>query len=173
MITINKQFKLVIMILVLTFSFSLIAQEKSNTIKTFLRVYSKQGDKINKGRFKFYNDSLLVLERGYKLQQVYIKDIGYIKTKRSAGHNVLVGATSGVAAGVVLGSLNPPTDSSGGTFTWAGDSAGNELAIGITYGILTGTVVGSITAIFKNSETYIIDGKIENLKIFTNSIAIK
>lgn len=169
----KNQIKTIVMLFILACSLNVIGQNVSNESRIFIRVYNLEGKKVNKGQFQFINDSVLGIRQSGKLVELDIKEIGLIKTKRSPGHNVLVGGASGVVAGAILGSLNSPTDSSGGTFTWAGGSRGDELASGLTVGILSGTVIGGITALFKNSETFIIDGDINNLKAFAEMIIRK
>ncbi len=116
--------KKVILLLTLLTCISLSAQETTKTQTLFVRVFDLDGKKIGKGHIYATNDSILVLKKNEKLKELYVREIGKIKTKRSGGHNFLVGSATGVVAGAILGSINPPTDSSGGTFTWAGGSSG-------------------------------------------------
>lgn len=162
--------KKVILLLTLLICINLSAQVTTKTQTLFVRVFDIEGKKIGKGRIYATNDSILVLNKNEKLKELYVKEIGKIKTKRSGGHNVLVGATSGVVAGAILGSLNPPTDSSGGTFTWAGGSSGEEFASGLTIGIISGTIIGGISAVFKNPNTYTIDANPEKWKVFVEAV---
>jgi hypothetical protein len=162
--------KKAILLFSMLMSINLSAQSEIITQKIFVRVYDLDGKKIGKGRVYAINDSLLVLNKNAKKINIYPEDIGKIKTKRSGGHNFLVGASSGVLVGAILGSVNPPTDSSGGTFTWAGDSAGDELAVGAIYGLLSGTIVGGISALFKNPKKFIIDGSPEKWNDFVQQI---
>ena len=162
--------KKVILLLTLLNCINMSAQETTKTETLFVRVFDLDGKKIGKGYIYSTNDSLLVLNKNKKLKKLYVKEIGKIKTKRSGGHNVLVGATSGVVAGAILGSLNPPTDSSGGTFTWAGGSSGEEFASGLTFGIISGTIIGGISAVFKNCKSYIIDANLKKWKVFVEAV---
>jgi len=66
-------------------SSNLFSQEKSNVKKLFVRVYGLDGKKIGKGHVNFLNDTLLVLKKNRKLIQFAVRNIGTIKTKRSAG----------------------------------------------------------------------------------------
>ncbi|WMI65999.1 hypothetical protein RBH94_02300 [Aestuariibaculum sp. YM273] len=162
--------KKVILLLVLLISINLSAQQDNVTKKLFVRVFNIDGKKIGKGHIYLINDSLLVLSKSKKLNELYLKDIHKIKTKRSGGHNILIGATSGVIAGVILGSVNPPTDSSGGTFTWAGGSSGDELASGVTIGAISGTIIGAISGLFKNQKTFTIQSNPEKWNGFVKSV---
>ena len=162
--------KNLILLLTLLISFSINAQVENKTHKLFVRVFNMDGKKIGKGHIHSINDSLLILSKNKKLTELHLKEIGKIKTKRSGGHNVVVGATSGVLVGVILGSLNPPTDSTGGTFTWAGSSSGEELANGVTVGVISGTILGGVSGLFKNSKTFIIEAKPEKWKVFVETV---
>lgn len=159
-----------IMSLVFILSINLHAQKRTNAKNIFLRVYNLDGKKMSKGHVVFINDSILGLNKGGKQVKVNSVDIGSIKTKRSGGHNVIIGASSGILLGAILGSVNPPMDSSGGTFTWAGGSSGEEFTFGVTVGVISGTIIGGITSIFKNSETFIIDGDVKKWLLFKEMI---
>lgn len=159
-----------ILLLTLLLSINISAQEENKTQNLFVRVFNMDGKKIGKGHIHSINDSLLILSKSKKLKELHFKEIGKIKTKRSGGHNVLVGATSGILVGVILGSANPPTNSSGGTFTWAGGSSGEELVSGVTVGIISGTIVGGVSTLFKNSKKHTINGNPEKWKIFEEAI---
>ena len=90
--------KKVILLLTLLICINLSAQVTTKTQTQFVRVFDLEGKKIGKGRTYATNDSILVLSKNEKLKELYVKEIGKIKTKRSGGHNVLVGATSGAVA---------------------------------------------------------------------------
>ena len=162
--------KKVILLLTLLMSINISAQHANKTKTLFVRVFDLDGKKIGKGYIYAINDSVLILNKNKKLKELYVKEIGKIKTKRSGGHNVLIGATSGVVAGAILGSINPPTDSSGGTFTWAGGSSGEEFASGLIVGVISGTIIGGISALFKSPKTFIIDANAEKWDIFVKAV---
>ena len=102
----NMTMKKVILLLTLLICINLSAQEATRTQTLFVRVFDLDGKKIGKGHIYATNDSLLVLKKNEKLKEIYVREIGKIKTKRSGGHNFLIGATSGVVAGAILGSIN-------------------------------------------------------------------
>jgi len=162
--------KKLILLLALLISINISAQQENVTKKLFVRVFNIDGKKIGKGHIYSINDSSLILSKNKKLKELNLKKINKIKTKRSGGHNVLVGATSGALVGVILGSVNPPTDSSGGTFTWAGGSSGDELSSGVTVGVISGTIIGSISGLFKNSKTFKIESNSENWNAFVDYV---
>ncbi len=179
--TINKQIKTIGMILILAFSINLVAQKEQDK-KLFIRVFNLEGKKINKGHFQFINDSLLGLRRNRKAVQINVKDIGKIKTKRSAGHNVFLGSVIGGGTLALVGVVSTESERQvsydmgyWGTFNYTSNpaTAGQNFAAGLVLGGVAGAAVGGITAIFKNSRTYIVDGKIENLRICANDISKK
>ena len=51
-----------------------------------------------------------------------------------------------------------------------GYSAGEGAAVGVLLGAPAGAVIGGITALFKNSSTYIIDGDLVKWKAFSEMI---
>ena len=72
----------------------------------FLRVYNEEGVKISKGKLLAINEKGLVLQRGKKTDTILTTDIASIKTKRSSGHAVGIGAAFGMVAGVATGASN-------------------------------------------------------------------
>ena len=146
------------------------SQQEIKSQKLFVRVFDLDGKKIGKGHMYSINDSLLILSRNKTLKEWYNNQIGKIKTKRSRGHNVLVGATSGVLVGAILGSINPPTGDEGGTFTWAGGSSGEEFASGLTVGVISGTIIGSVSGLFKNPKTFSIEADPEKWGVFVEAV---
>ena len=90
-----KTFKITVMALtIFLLGTGLYSQSNSSKSNVFIRVYNLEGKKISKGHITFTNDSILELRKNGKIEQVNVKEIGKIKTKRSGGHNVLVGALS-------------------------------------------------------------------------------
>ena len=89
---------------------SVYAQKEANTHNVFLRVYNLEGKKISKGSVIFINDTLLALKNSSDKTAISMKDIGYIKTKRSAGHNILIGSAIGTATGAILGAASADPD---------------------------------------------------------------
>jgi len=166
--TLRKQIKIMTLFFILLFSLSIVAQKKETKISNlFVRVYNMVGKKINKGHIIFINDSLLAIRQSKKLVKIHLRDIGFIKTKRSAGNNILVG--SGIGA-LTLGTLGATTaDPDAWIF---GYTAGEGFAAGIVGGGIGGAVIGGITVLFKKSNTYTIDGDLNKLKSFADAINI-
>lgn len=163
--TLLKQIKILAMAIVLIFSISVYAQKEAKTHNTFVRVYNLQGKKISNGRIVFINDSVIGLKNNSTRPNINMKDVGFIKTKRSAGNNVLIGATSGAAFGIVTGVSSADPDA------WIfGYTAGEGAALFGSIGALGGGAIGGLTSLFKESETYIINGSEENWSSFQKLI---
>ncbi len=165
--TMAKQINILTVLSVLIFSLNMTAQNETEKSGMFIRVYNMDGKKINSGKFLFTNDSVLGIKRGNKLDQIQITSIGSIKTKRSAGHNVLVGSAIGGGFVAILGAASSDPDS------FLGWSAGEGIAAGFILGAPVGAAIGGITALFKSPNTYIIEGDIVKMKLFADSIKTK
>lgn len=163
--TIAKKIKRTTLVFILALSLNSYAQNEDIYSSEFVRVYNLQGKKINKGHLMFINDSLLTIKRNDKLIPLEIANIGFIKTKHSTGHNVLIGAAVGGGTLGVLGAATADPDG------WVlGYSAPEGFAGGLVIGGAAGAVVGGITTLFKNSNTYLINGDLDKLKIFVEMI---
>jgi hypothetical protein len=124
------------------------AQELPKKSKIFVRVYNKEGQKIAKGKILNITDEALILKRGSSSITIPTTDIMYIKTKKTNGHNMLIGGLAGT--GYVLYGV---TQSSGGG-GW-----GTTIAIILTPVFAAiGSGIGYITTLFKNSQHYSIQG---------------
>lgn len=160
----KKQIRLMSLVIALIFSIATNAQNEEKKHDIYLRVYNLIGKKINKGSLIFINDSLLGLKDGSKQANISLREIGFIKTKRSVGNNMLISAASGAALGAIIGVSTADPDS------FLGYSAG-EGALGFgAIGALGGAAIGGISIAFKNSETYIIEGDLVKWKIFKEMI---
>jgi hypothetical protein len=138
-------------------SFNISAQDEINSQEIFVRVYDLKGKKIGKGKILSISDAELQLSRGAKTATFQINNIGSIRTKRSIGHNALLGMGGGIAIGAMFGNIDDSLLGFSGT--------GGGFIFG-TLGGLAGTIVGIITGIFKKSKKYIIGGDAEKIKAF-------
>ena len=86
--TIKNQLGTLIFCIAIIFSVNAYSQEEGKRYNPFIRVYSIEGKKIAKGHIAFINDSILGLKNGDKLIELGIDELGRVKTKKSAGHNV-------------------------------------------------------------------------------------
>ena len=110
-------------------------------------------------------DSSLQLKVKSTPIDIPVQKIGSIKTKRSAGHNILIGSIAGASSMAIFGAATADPDE------FLGYTAGEGAAAGILIGAPPGAVIGGITALFKNSRTYLIDGDIMKWKAFQKSIS--
>ena len=101
----------------------------------------------------------------HSLKQIAIAEISYVKTKRSAGHNLLIGAASGA---VILGTLGVTTADSDALIF--GYSAEEGFAGGAILGVVGGAALGGLSILLKDSKVYVIDGNPLRLKQLTNEI---
>ena len=145
----------------LLLSSNLFSQESTRTKKLFVRVYDLEGKKIGKGHIVSLADSILQLKRGAKSVQFNVKDIGIIKTKRSAGHNILIGTAIGATTFAILGAASADPDAWIFAYT-----AAEGAAAGALVGSLGGAAIGGASVAFKKSLTYPIDGNMDKWKIF-------
>jgi hypothetical protein len=152
--------KLFYLILFISFSYKLSAQKS-----TFVRVYNLTGQKIYKGDVLMVTDSSLQLKVKSTPINIPVRDIGSIKTKRSAGHNILIGSIAGASSMAIVGVVTADPEE------FLGYTAGEGFAAGLLLGAPPGAVIGGITALLKKSLTYLIDGDIMKWKVFQKSIS--
>lgn len=144
-------------------SFSMLNAQETNTKPgAFVRVYDLEGTKIAKGKIISLNDSTIVTGPEGNTDTVNRNRIGSIKTKRSAGNNVLMGAAIGTGTGAILGIA------SGGENSWWGQGEGAG-GFGLFFGAV-GAGIGAITIIFKKSNTFVIEGDLSKWKTFKEAM---
>ncbi|MGB5270276.1 MAG: hypothetical protein WBM77_03750 [Maribacter sp.] len=139
----------------------LYAQETKNKAAPFVRVYDQDGKKISKGRIASVTDTSLITGPREKPVTIEVSRIGLIKTKRSAGHNIFLGAAIGAGTGAILGLAT-------GDDGWFSQGETTGMA-GVLFGIM-GTGVGAISATFKKSDTYYINGEPTKWKAFRETM---
>lgn len=128
----------------------------------FVRVYNLTGKKINKGHVLAATDTSLQLRtKGGGVVNLSISSIGTIKTKRSAGHNLLIGSLAGAGVVGILGAATADPNA------WIlGYTAGEGAVAGAFLGLPIGAAAGGITVLFKNPKTFIINGETDKWKAF-------
>lgn len=161
--TLINQLPIIAAILVVSISTGTYAQTASIDKISFVRVFNLEGEKIAKGKIISVNDSIIKLKRSGKIEIVPMRDIGSIKTKRSSGNNILVGAAIGAGAGAILGASYVDADA----WVFGYDRGEGALAFGFL-GALGGASIGGMTSALKNSVVYTISGDKDRWRIFVN-----
>ncbi|WP_417370112.1 hypothetical protein [Gelidibacter japonicus] len=147
--------------LALILSLHLCAQNSLEKTNAFVRVYDSLGQKISKGKVMSITDTSLFIRRKGKTVEIPATRISYLTTKRSPGHNILMGAVIGGTSMAIAGAAAAtPGD---GFIEW---NAGEGLAAGLLVGGTAGAAIGGITVFFKNAVTYTINGNLDTWKAF-------
>jgi hypothetical protein len=146
-------------ILLLSFAYDVCAQDS-----LFVRVYDLHGKKTHKGRIASITDSTLTLKLQNALTTIPVNQIGTIRTRRSAGHNFLVGALIGIVPGALLGIAASHSDDD----SFIDFSTGDWAIGGAALGMLIGGPVGAIAS--KHSIRFPIDGDTQKWKYFQSGI---
>ena len=143
---------------ILAFLFTILIAHNLQAQKSiFIRVYDLKGDKIARGDVLSATDTSLQLKE--KTTSILVRNIGSIRTKHSAGNNLLVGSIIGSTTMGVLGAINGDTQTTGEGAAYYG------LA-----GLPIGAIFGALTIPFKNSKHYLINGDPEKWKAFRSTI---
>lgn len=147
--------KLIPFLLLITLSIQAGAQKK-----LFVRVYDNDGKRIKNGFVVGTTDSSLRLLKNKDTVDLPITGFSFLKTKRSAGNNVLVGSmiVAGTFGFLGLASANPDD--------FLGYTAAEGFASGILLGAPTGAALGGLTALLKKSRTFTINGDPQQWKEF-------
>ncbi len=157
--------KTLFLAIVLIFSNQSYAQEKTEIDNLFVRVYNLQGQKINKGKVHAVTNESIQIEGKKGPVNLDVASIGLIKTKRSAGNNILIGSAMGATVMAILGASSADPDA------WLFDTAAEGAAAGVIVGLPMGAAAGGLTTIFKKSKSYAIDGDLLKWKVFQQMIA--
>lgn len=113
----------------------------------FVRIYNDKGKKILKGTIDYATDSFIVIVRKNKVQELlFIKEIAFIKTKKSFGSYIVGGAAAGIIISV--------------TSTVELGAEWESIPLGTAAGTFAGTICGMVT----KREKFIIKGSIEKWK---------
>ena len=124
----------------------------------YVRIFDLSGKKIAKGYLHSTTDNSIKLVQDSTTIEYGAIKIGYIKTKRSAGHSMLIASTVG---GVSLGLLAIAVNSSDNTDSWFQISSGDAFFIGFLSGISLGTLTGGIISATNKRLTYHINGDLK------------
>jgi len=154
--------KLLLFALALISCSTFYAQETKKKAAPFVRVYDLNGIKISKGRIDSLTDTSLVVESSEKITTIEVNRIGYIKTKRSAGNNILWGAGIGASTGLIAGAIEGESEGIFGSTV----PVEENIIMGTIVLMPVGAAIGAITAITKNSDNYYINGDTTKWKAF-------
>lgn len=166
--TLKKQIKTKLIMIALLVCATIYSQTEIKNKSLFVRVYNLEGKKINKGKMVNLTDSILTIEKNSISKKIAITEIGFIKTKRSEGNNIVMGTVAGAAFGAILGAATADPDA------WILGYTSAEGAIGGgVLGAVGGAAIGGITILFKKSETYVINGNREIWNVFKEMIEKK
>ena len=125
----------------------------------FVRIYSIHGIKTHAGKIFQITDSSIQLKN--ELTVIPVKQIGYIKTKRSFGHNVLVSSIVIGTGLAILGAL-ATTDSHNFFNITPAEGAAAGLIGGASYGL----IIGAGTTLLKHPLKFPINGSEKNWQEF-------
>ena len=159
--------KILIVILLLSFSSNLLGQDS-----VFVRVFDLKGNRISKGYVRTVTDSSLQLKGAET--DIKVHNIGFIKTKRSGGNNVIAGSLIGMVTGAIVGAASSGSGSSANSGTSAfqynvggfDDAGGLAAAAGAMAGLGIGAAIGGLTALTKNPKHYLVNGDSTKWKSF-------
>ncbi len=157
--------KIIITISFLMMFTPLQAQTDLASRNIFVRVFDFENVKFAKGQLYSVTDSSVVVLRKKEEFIIDLSQIDRIRTRRSVGHNIGMGAVAGAAAGGIFGLLQEQ-----GGSTFGSDSRGDDALIYGTVGLMLGSVVGGLTALGKKSEHYRINGDSEKLAAFKDAL---
>ena len=124
----------------------------------FLRIFDLSGQKIAKGYFSRATDTSIKLVNDSTTIEFSASKIGYIKTKRSGGHTILIASSAG---GISMGLIAMAVNSSDGNDSWFQLSSGEAFSGGFIYGVVLGAVTGGIITGVNKRSTYQINGEMK------------
>ena len=152
--------KLLIFLFFTSLSYTACAQKQ-----IFVRVFNLSGKKIYKGNVFAVTDSSLQLTGRKGTINISESNIGFIKTKRSAGSNIFLGSVIGGFAGGIVGATTADPDN-----YLLGYTAGESAAFAALFGAYFGAGIGALTTLFKHSKRYSIKGDNTKWKVFQSMI---
>lgn len=154
------------------FIFSTAEAQKAEAQKNvFIRVYDAKYTKMGKGNLLFGSDSTIEIIRNGKVNTFSVKQIFYIKTKRSAGHSILMGTGIGTGAGLAVITFGVVIVSGGGPVNNGGRHQTRLRNFGIFAGpFVMHASIGGLMAIFKKFKKFEIAGHMEQWKIVRNQL---
>jgi hypothetical protein len=129
--------------------------------RPFLIVSVNNHHRPVKGYFVRTGDSALVLVKGKDSIQLNYRNIQSVKTGKSTGHDIFLGAVIGASAGTVIGlaGYQKPEPNTVYFFDYG---PGFDATLGLLTGATLGAVVGGVYAVLKHRERFEVKGLYEN-----------
>lgn len=146
--------------------------------KVFIRIYSIGSIKSVEGFYSGHTDSSIIVTRKNQSDSINYSNIQFIKTKKTTGHHILIGAILGAAAGAITGLVTnkpaPPPDPNC-SFCNVLDYAfyftpGEAAAAGGLLGGASGVAVGAIIGLTNKRQTININGDFKNWRIISTQL---
>lgn len=138
----------------------------------FIRVYDSKGKRFTRGQVFSVTDSSLLLVGKDSPSTIPLSKIGFIKTKRSAGHNILVGAISVGIPLAILGAISAPSNNlQAGEIQIFSYTPAQGAEGGLFFGGIIGAFIGTLTIPLKGSTTFKINGDPGHWKAFQSFVA--
>ena len=155
--------KILLLLLMISSGYSVYAQKP-----LYVRIYNPSGEKIYKGNVFAVTDTSLLLIGKNAPVNIPVGEIGSIRTKHSAANNLLIGAGIGATTFAIIGAATAEPDAE-----IFGYTSGEGAAAGALIGLPVGAAIGGLTILFKNSETFIVNGDPVNWKEFQSFVLDK
>jgi hypothetical protein len=135
----------------------------------FVRVYDLNGKKIAAGRILTTTDTSVRfrLMTGDTID-LPIPGVGKLKTRRSAGHNLLAASLAGAGALAIFGAATAEPEA-----MLFGYSAGEGAALGAILGLPLGAAIGGVSVLFKKVDVYPIKGNLQYWKTVRHSLSLQ
>jgi hypothetical protein len=157
--------KLFLLSIILALNVALLHAQK----KIFIRVYDRSGHKSAKGFLAGTTDTSVLILKDSVPMSIHVSNIGYIKTKRSIGHTILISSMIGGVTAGIIGAASSEKDVNDGTFAGSiHDAFTFTPTEGFAAGFLLGSVIsggaGAILHTAGKHHTFTINGNLENFK---------
>ena len=138
-----------------------------NAQKVFVRLYTNYSPKPEKGFLAGTTDSSVIILKDTVRKEFPATSITYLKTKRTAGHSILIGSIIGATTlgiyGAASGEQKINDTTLDGTlhdvFTY---SPGEGFVAGFLLGAATGAAVGALAYAINKHQAFAINGRLEN-----------
>ncbi|MEO6232945.1 MAG: hypothetical protein ABJB11_00120 [Ferruginibacter sp.] len=140
--------------------------------KMYMRLYPMNFAKADRGFYAGHTNNAVILSTKSGPDTVLFSKISKIKTKRTVGHGIFIGALTGFFAGGVTGLIahkDPaPTDPNcylcGAFANLYYTTAAEDALAGSILGAAAGTLVATVVGVTKKKETLLISGEEGNWK---------